>query len=260
MSILAIYKEQDDIIESVQYTNYLKYLELYYDNTEKSSKYIKSIDENGNYKLTDKKNKANVITIEKSQIINLNSYYDNLNIKVNNIYNSISELISDIYNDDSFKKKEFEKLKDEYKSIILNLNDIKNIFKIQSSKLFKLNEEKINFEIQLANIYINRKKLFKNIKPVNKESKKLIYNTYKNNMKIPSEEEIKSLSTKIKLTSSETKEWFKWMNESYLYINYQLKINKLTLLIKEHTSKNDKTNKNFIIHKPDFNEKKKVDL
>ena len=79
-------------------------------------------------------------------------------------------------------------------------------------------------------------------------------------MKIPSNDKINSISSKIKLNIDDTKYWFKWINESYLYINYQIKINKLNLLIKEHHIINDKNNKHFILNKPDFVEKKSVSV
>ena len=105
MSVLDIYKQQSDIIESSKYKNYIKNLELFYDNSEKSNNFNKNIDDDGNYVIIDKKNKANIITIKKSNIIDLNSYYDFLNNKINNIYNSISLLINDLNKDNSLKKK-----------------------------------------------------------------------------------------------------------------------------------------------------------
>ena len=260
MSIINIYKEQDDIIISQKYKSYIKYLELYYNNTEKSNIYNKKIDDNGNFILIDKQKKNNIITIQKSHIIDINNYYNKLNNKINIIYNSISELINNMYMDDIFKKKEIEKLKEEYKKIIIDLNNIKEIFKIQSSKLFKLNEEKLNLEIELANLYINRKKSFNKIKPINIKSKKNIINTFKKDMKIPNNDMIKSLSLNIDLSIDEIKDWFNWINISYLYINYQMKINKLTHLIKENIKNNNKINENFIMNKPDFNEKKHVSI
>jgi hypothetical protein len=164
MEILKKYKKQDDIIESEIYKNYLKKLSLYF-NDETNSKYNK-IEEENLYKLIDKKNDANIITIYKTKSIDLNIYLNNINNKINNIYKNISTLIHSNSNEDQDEK--FNELKEEYSKIIIDKNDIMKIFKIQNKKIVKLQEDKINLIIKLYNVFNERKTNYKSLKPINK--------------------------------------------------------------------------------------------
>ena len=255
MNIINLYKEQQDIFDTPKYKNYIDNLKLYYDKTELSSKYDKEIDENNNLKLIEKKNKANVIIIKRTNITNIYSYYNKILDDINNIYNSISELIKDTEKSETEKKNRFNELKEKYKLINKNKKDIDSIFTEQDNILFKLKEEKLNFSIELTKIFFERKDLYKDLELINNNKKNLILNEYKKNMKIPDENDINKLSSKINIQSSEILKWLKWIDKSYIYINYQIKINKLEDSIKINIKNNKLINENFIIEKPMFNEK-----
>ena len=74
------------------------------------------------------------------------------------------------------------------------------------------------------------------------------------------ENDINKLSSKINIQSSEILKWLKWIDKSYIYINYQIKINKLEDSIKMNIKNNKLINENFIIEKHMFNEKKNVNI
>ena len=164
MNVLNMYKERNNIFSSDKYKKYIEYIKLYYDD---ESKYKKEIDKNGFYLL--KKDKK-IIKIQKTNIININKYHDELLNKVNNIYGKISELITNTNED--YAKKQFDILKKEYTSIKIDINEINKLFKIQNTKLNELNIKKTNIEIELSKLYFKRKELFKKIKAINVKKKK----------------------------------------------------------------------------------------
>ena len=164
MNVLNMYKERNNIFSSDKYKKYIEYIKLYYDD---ESKYKKEIDKNGFYLL--KKDKK-IIKIQKTNIININKYHDELLNKVNNIYGKISELITNTNED--YAKKQFDILKKEYTSIKIDINEINKLFKIKNKKLNELNIKKTNIEIELSKLYFKRKELFKKIKAINVKKKK----------------------------------------------------------------------------------------
>lgn len=256
MEILKKYKKQEVILETSIYKDYLNKLSLYY-NEDTDDKYEKEQDETY-YKLIDKKNEANIITIYKIKVIDLHIYYDEINNKINNIYRNISELITSLKEKEH--EEEFEKLKEEYTKLIKDKNDIMEIFKIQNKNILKLQEEKINLIIQLYKIYMERKNNYKKVKPVNKEMKSKIINLYKSKYKLLSDNEYTHYSKKLNLPFNELKMWCRWLESCYIYIQLQIKINKIITLIEIEENKNDKINHTYIINEPKIKEDKIVTI
>ena len=256
MDILKKYKKQEIILETEIYKDYLNKLSLYY-NEDTDEKYEKEQDETY-YKLIDKNNEANVITIYKVKVIDLHLYYNEINTKINNIFKKISELITTLK--DKEYEEEFEKLKEEYIKLIKDKNDINEIFKIQNKNVLKLEEEKINLIIQLYKIYMERKNSYKKVKPINKEIKSKIINLYKSKYKLLSDNEYTYHSKKLNVPFNELKMWSKWLESCYIYIKLQNKINKIINLIKIEKNKNDKINSIYIINEPKIKEDKTISI
>ena len=256
MEILSKYNKQDKILESESYSNYLKKLSIFF-NEETNDKYEK-IEEDNYYKLIDKNNDANTITIYKIKMIDLNIYLKEINDKLNNIYKQISEIINDTSDKD--QEELFEKLKEEYSEIIVDKNEILKIFKIQDTKILKLQEEKINLIIQLYVLYDKRKESFKATKPINHETKKKIINLYKQKYKLISDNDYTHYSKKLNVPFTHLKTWSKWLHSSYLYIQLQLKINNVINMIQIQENKIDNINHNYIINVPKVKENKVVSI
>lgn len=250
MNVLNMYKERNNIFSSDKYKKYIEYIKLYYD---EESKYKKEIDKNGFYLL--KKDK-NIIKIQKTNIININKYHDELLNKVNNIYGKISELITNTNED--YAKKQFDILKKEYSSIKIDITEINKLFKIQNTKLNELNIKKTNIEIELSKLYFKRKELFKKIKAINVKKKKTLISIYKKNLKMPNDISIKKLVKKLDIDYITISDWFSWINTSAKYISYQNKINALNKEIQKYIIENNKNNNNFVLSPPNIDETKVI--
>lgn len=253
MNIYNKYEKQENILNSNDYKMYLKYLNIFFDDTNEN---YEKIEDDKYYKLINKKNKANEIILYKSKKINLYEYLNEINIEINSIYEKLSNIINDIDDDNG----QFQKLKDQYSKIIIDKKDILKIFKLQNKNLLKFKEDSINLSIVLYKHYLDRKKLFKLIEPVNSEKKNKIIKLYKEKKKILSEKECRFYSKKFNVTFNNLNNWIKWLDSCLKYIDNQIKINKLNNIIKIEEEKNNNINYNFYIHEPMFKENKVIKL
>lgn len=235
--------------------DYEKYLKIFFDLNKESSKYIK-INEDEHYKLINKAKKSNVILIKKSKVINVYNKYNYLDNKISNIYNNISNIINDLNKDISEYTEEFELLKKEYKEYDDEFKNIRILLKLQNDNLISLKTQQVKLKIELIKLYNQRHTNFKLLKPINLDKKKNIIKLYKQNLKLLTDDLYFEKSKEINVSIENLKNWFLWLNSSYLYSLKQIEINKLNKIINLTNSKNDVINKNFKIKKSEIQEKK----
>lgn len=217
MNIEEMFEYQLNEIDSENYNEYLKYLNIYF--SKDTKKYDKEFLK-GQYILIEKANPNKKIVITPSQFINIHKYYIELKNISNTMLQKISQLIESKNNITEENRKEFEFYKNKYISAKKELNDINTINKSYYDQLEVLLSKKIDKTIELAKYYQKRILTYNDINVMIPEKvKNILIKKFKDNKKkIPSLIEINKLAKANLIPSVEIEKWFKWIEVMYFYL------------------------------------------
>ena len=228
VDIEKMYKYQLD--KDKEYEKYLKYLNLYFQESGKKDIYKKEY-KDGKYILIDKKNPSKQIILTPSKFINIHELYFQLKTESELALLKISNLISSKSNITDENRDDFDKLKKLYKSYHKKIIDIDNINTNFYEEIGLLLKKKIEKTNDLQKFYIKRSITYEKIEiMIDEILKKNLIIIYKKNKKIPSVTEINKIGKEYNVPSKELEKWFDWIESIYHYglVNMELfKINKL---------------------------------
>jgi hypothetical protein len=251
LDVKKTHEYQLKIIDNVEYNNYLKYLNIYYEKPGKKQKYNKYY-LNGKYVLEEISNPSKKIYIEPTKFFNINILYINLKENIDLVLNKISGLIQSKNNITEDNRNEFEILKKKYIIYKKNIESIDNINKTYYDELNALLLEKINITNNLAKNYQKREEVFGEIKVMIKETlkNKLIKIFKENKRSIPSISQINKIAKENNIPSDEIEKWFNWIESVYIYMNVKNELYKINNLIELKEKNYEILSKNMIIKEP----------
>ena len=190
-----------------------------------------------------KENENWILKITKSISINL---YEKLD-EIKNLRTIILNNISNELGNDKLNTTSFNKLKEKYKNINDEYENIIKVFEIQNVEKENIKNEIIELKFNIGNLFYEKVNIFNSIKDyfnldLNKEIKKI----YFNNKKLE-EKQIKDFSIKHKIPIDEFKKILKWyeLNKKYIELSNLLTIKEYNF--EEYNNKIDNINFNFII-------------
>lgn len=250
IDIEKMYKYQLDEKKDAEYEKYLKYLNLYFQESGKKDIYKKEY-KDGKYILIDKKNPSKQIILTPSKFINMHELYFELKRESELALLKISNLISSKSNITDENRDDFDKLKKLYKSYHNKIIDIDNINNTFYEEIGLLLKEKIEKTNDLQKFYIKRTIEYEKIETmINEVLKKNLIIIYKKNKKIPSMQEINKIAKEYNIPSKELEKWFGWIESIYHYGLVNMELYKINNLIEEK-EKTFLNNTNYlIIEKP----------
>ena len=179
----------------------------------------------------------------------------------NKILYEITQMINNTKLDELNSKQRFDVLKKEYIEIKKKMSEIDIIEDSQKKDINELQNENMDLILELGKIYFNRGERYKALKTkLNYEKKQKIIDEFKNNNKIPDDSVINSLAKSIDISLEECKNWFKWLDDCYKYIELQIKINDKTIEIQKKKDFFKKINNSFILNEPVVKENKNVNV
>jgi len=250
LDILKMYNYQNKELNSNEYNEYIKYLNIFFSKEhKKDEKYNKEFFD-GNYILIDTKNPNKKITITPSKFINIQQLYIELKKYSEEILYKISNLIESKNNITEDNRKEFDYLKDKYVLFRKNINDIDIINKDYYNDLKILKKKKIDKSYDLAKYYQLRKNNYSNIITNENVKKNLIKKFSENNKKIPNDTVINKIAKEYKMASSQIESLFKWIESSYFYLLIKNELTEINNKIKNKETDFNKNTKYMIIKKP----------
>ena len=190
-----------------------------------------------------KENENWILKITKSISINL---YEKLD-EIKNLRTIILNNISNELGNDKLNTTSFNKLKEKYKNINDEYENIIKVFEIQNVEKENIKNEIIELKFNIGNLFYEKVNIFNSIKDyfnldLNKEIKKI----YFYNKKLE-EKQIKDFSIKHKIPIDEFKKILKWyeLNKKYIELSNLLTI--IEYNFEEYNNKIDNINFNFII-------------
>ena len=251
VNIQKMYKYQLDEMSGDEYSDYIKYLTIFYQKNHKKDKFDKEFID-GKYILIDKSNPSKKITITPSQFVDIHKLYIELKNYSDLILFKISNLIENKNNITEDDRKEFDSLKVKYVSAKNKLKDIDLINTDFYDKIDNLITKKIEKSNELAKYYQQRNETYNSIQTMISENVKnnLIKIFKENKNKIPPLKDINKIAKSNNIPSNDIEKWFKWIEIIYFYIIINQEINKITLEIDETENNFYKNTKYMIIKKP----------
>ena len=251
INIEKMYDYQLNDLDSNNYQEYLKLLNLYFSKNHKKDKFNKKkVD--GKYILIDKANPSKEIIITCAEFVNIHSLYIQLKNYSNNLLNKISDIIESKNNITEENRKEFDILKKKYMICKEQLKDIHNIDSNFYIEIEKLLTEKIEKTTKLAEFYQKRILAYSNINEmITEKLKNELIKKFKDNKKnIPSINEINKIAKQNSVPSKEIENWFNWIETMYFYLLINNELIKINNEIKDKEQNFDLNTKYMIIKKP----------
>jgi hypothetical protein len=250
LDILKMYKYQNEELDSKEYQEYIKYLNIFFSKDNKKDEKFNKEFLDGNYILIDTKNSKKIITITPSKFINIQKMHIELKEYSNEILYKITNLIETKNNITEENRNEFEYLKNKYILFRKNINDIDVINENYYNEIENLYKDKIEKSYELAKYYQMRKDNYKKIEINEVIKKDLIKKFNNNNKKIPDNSTINKIAKEKKIPSSDIEFLFKWIESSYFYMSIKRELNDIDNNIKDKEIDFNKNTKYMIIKKP----------
>jgi hypothetical protein len=248
IDIKKIYKYQSEDKNNEMYKKYKKYLDLYFQKSDKKDIYKREYSEH-KLILVNKSNPKKMIIISPTEFVSIDKYY----FKLKNFINNILLKITHSQHED---KNTFENLKEKYISARKKITDINEINKDFYKEIDELNNKKLEKINELIIFYKKKVDSYNDIQIMIKESVKSelinLFKSHKN--KIPSGGEISKIAKRFSIPANEIEKWFDWIENTYIYLQ---SYKEMTELSKDIDNKNllfDLRKKYFIIKYPTIEE------
>ena len=251
INLEEMYKYQLNELNTDDYNEYKKYLNLFFLKDHKKDKYNKDF-LNGKYILIDKNNPKKKIIITPAEFVNIHKLYIELKKNTDLILHNISNLIETKNNITNQNRDEFENLKNKYEIVKNKLKSIDTINQTYYNEMQGLFTEKIEKTMELAKYYQKRNIEYSNIKTMIPEilKNKLIRKFKENNRKIISLTEINKIAKENNIDSKEIEKWFLWIEVTYFYLLTHNEIVNIKKKINTKEKDYDMNTNYMIIKKP----------
>ena len=195
------------------------------------------------------------VKVTRPKIINLHEEKMNISEEYKSKINEVKEILkmakySLVYNADHDKK--VKDLTEEIKVIEAGLDGINNIFEMEKeSKNEIITLRKKAYE-ELAQINVNKKKLYRDIPNISEEVKNKLKEIVMNEG-LPSSQRLSQIAKNVNLKIDEVEKWLKWLDSVREYVTKNKELYDLNTELQAKEIEFRKINEEFIISPPTIN-------